>query len=103
MALCWPLSGDRTPENQGLLNALSGQDSAIVTEVPGTTRDVLREQIELNGIPVHLADTAGIRETSDRIEAEGVKRARQALESADIILLVEDVTASRGRPGCPGF
>jgi len=78
-----------------LLNALSGQDSAIVTEVPGTTRDVLREQIELNGIPVHLADTAGIRETSDRIEAEGVKRARQALESADIILLVEDVTASR--------
>ena len=78
-----------------LLNALSGQDSAIVTEVPGTTRDVLREQIELNGIPVHLADTAGIRETSDRIEAEGVKRARQALESADIILLVEDVTEPR--------
>ena len=77
-----------------LLNALSGQDSAIVTEIPGTTRDVLREQIELDGIPVHLADTAGIRETSDRIEAEGVRRARQALESADIVLLVEDVTAA---------
>jgi tRNA modification GTPase len=75
-----------------LLNALSGQDSAIVTEIPGTTRDVLREQIELDGIPVHLADTAGIRETSDRIEAEGVRRARLALESADLALLVEDVT-----------
>jgi tRNA modification GTPase len=82
-----------------LLNALSGQDSAIVTEIPGTTRDVLREQIELDGIPVHLADTAGIRETSDRIEAEGVKRARQALESADIVLLVEDVTAPHGGYG----
>ena len=74
-----------------LLNALSGQDSAIVTDIPGTTRDVLREQIDLDGIPVHVADTAGIRETEDRIEAEGVRRARQALQSADIVLLVEDV------------
>lgn len=73
-----------------LLNALSGQDSAIVTEIPGTTRDVLREQIDLEGIPVHLADTAGIRETSDLIEAEGVRRARQALESADIVLLITE-------------
>jgi tRNA modification GTPase len=73
-----------------LLNALSGQDSAIVTEIPGTTRDVLREQIDLDGIPVHVADTAGIRETSDLIEAEGIRRARQALESADIVLLITD-------------
>jgi len=73
-----------------LLNALSGQDSAIVTEIPGTTRDVLRELIDLDGIPVHVADTAGIRETDDLIEAEGVRRARQALESADLVLLVED-------------
>jgi tRNA modification GTPase len=80
-----------------LLNALSGQDSAIVTEIPGTTRDVLREQIELDGIPVHLADTAGIRETSDRIEAEGVRRARMAFETADLALLVEDVTAPCAR------
>jgi tRNA modification GTPase len=76
-----------------LLNALSGQDSAIVTDIPGTTRDVLREKIELDGIPVHLADTAGIRETSDRIEAEGVRRARMALASADIALLVEDASS----------
>ena len=75
-----------------LLNALSGQDSAIVTAIPGTTRDVLREQIDLDGIPVHVADTAGIRETSDLIEAEGVRRARQALESADIVLLMIDVS-----------
>jgi tRNA modification GTPase len=73
-----------------LLNALSGQDSAIVTDIPGTTRDVLREPIDLEGIPVHVADTAGIRETSDRIEAEGVRRARQTFASADIVLLVED-------------
>jgi tRNA modification GTPase len=77
-----------------LLNALSGQDSAIVTEIPGTTRDVLRETIDLEGIPVHVADTAGIRETSDVIEAEGVRRARQALQTADIVLLVEDVSAA---------
>jgi len=79
-----------------LLNALSGQESAIVTEIPGTTRDVLREQIEIDGIPVHLADTAGIRETTDRIEVEGVRRAREALESADIVLLVEDAGEAPG-------
>ena len=79
-----------------LLNALSGQDSAIVTAIPGTTRDVLREQIDLEGIPVHVADTAGIRETSDLIEAEGVRRARQALESADIVLLIIDVSNDAG-------
>jgi len=79
-----------------LLNVLSGQESAIVTDIPGTTRDVLREQIDLDGIPVHLADTAGIRETSDVIEAEGVRRARQALESADIVLMVLDASENSG-------
>jgi len=79
-----------------LLNALSGQESAIVTEIPGTTRDVLREQIDLDGIPVHVADTAGIRETSDVIEAEGIRRARQALGAADIVLLIRDATESAG-------
>lgn len=80
-----------------LLNALSGQDSAIVTAIPGTTRDVLREQIDIEGIPVHVADTAGIRETTDLIEAEGVRRARKALESADLVLLIRDA-ASASRP-----
>ncbi|MGH8033649.1 MAG: tRNA uridine-5-carboxymethylaminomethyl(34) synthesis GTPase MnmE [Lysobacterales bacterium] len=76
-----------------LLNALSGQDSAIVTGIPGTTRDVLREWIDLDGLPVHVADTAGIRETRDPIEMEGVKRAWLALEAADIVLLVIDVSS----------
>jgi len=94
------------PPNAGkssLLNALSGQDSAIVTEIPGTTRDVLRELIDLDGIPVHIADTAGIRETEDIIEAEGVRRARQALESADLILLLEDVSEAGDRAKAAGI
>jgi len=81
-----------------LLNALSGQDTAIVTDIPGTTRDVLREWIDLDGIPVHVTDTAGMREAVDVIEAEGVRRARQALESADLVLLVEDVTSAEAAP-----
>lgn len=76
-----------------LLNALSGEESAIVTEIPGTTRDVLREWIDLDGLPVRVADTAGIRETTDPIEMEGVRRARRELELADIVLLVVDVSA----------
>jgi tRNA modification GTPase len=73
-----------------LLNALAGRDTAIVTEIPGTTRDVLREHISLDGLPVHVADTAGIRESTDQVEAEGVRRAREALKSADLALLVID-------------
>jgi len=76
-----------------LLNALSGQDRAIVTEIAGTTRDLLRESIEMDGIPVHLVDTAGIRDTDDPIEAEGVRRAREALAAADLVLLVVDQVA----------
>ena len=75
-----------------LLNALAGRDSAIVTDTPGTTRDVLREYISLDGLPVHVADTAGIRESTDQVEAEGVRRARAALASADMVLLVVDST-----------
>ena len=74
------------------LNALAGRESAIVTDVPGTTRDVLREYISLDGLPVHVADTAGIRESADQVEAEGVRRARQALTTADMVLLVVDST-----------
>lgn len=73
-----------------LLNALSGRDSAIVTDIPGTTRDVLREQISLDGLPVHVADTAGIRDSVDQVEAEGVRRARAAFATADLVLLVMD-------------
>lgn len=73
-----------------LLNALTGRDSAIVTDVPGTTRDLVREQINMDGLPLHLIDTAGIRDTGDQVEAEGVRRARDSLREADLVLLVVD-------------
>ena len=75
-----------------LLNLLSGQEAAIVTEVAGTTRDVLREQIDVDGLAVELVDTAGIRNDPDRIEAEGIRRAREALASADAVLWIQDAT-----------
>ncbi len=77
-----------------LLNALAGRDSAIVTDIPGTTRDVLREYISLDGLPVHVSDTAGIRESTDLVEAEGVRRARATFMTADLVLLVIDSTQS---------
>jgi len=67
-----------------LLNLLSGQDAAIVTEVAGTTRDILREQIDIDGLAVELVDTAGLRENPDRVEEEGIRRARSALQSAEL-------------------
>lgn len=75
-----------------LLNLLSGQEAAIVTEVAGTTRDVLREQIDVDGLAVELVDTAGLRSDPDRIEAEGIRRAREALSGADAVLWIQDAT-----------
>jgi len=74
-----------------LLNQLAGQDSAIVTDIPGTTRDLLREHIQIDGMPLHIIDTAGIRETRDKVENEGVKRALQAMRTADRIIHLVDV------------
>lgn len=76
-----------------LMNALTGQSSAIVTQVPGTTRDVLREQIEIDGLPVHIIDTAGLRESGDVVEREGVRRAREQIARADHALWVFDGAA----------
>lgn len=73
-----------------LMNALTGQDSAIVTPTPGTTRDVLREQIDIDGLPVHIVDTAGLREANDDVEREGVRRARLEITRADHALWVFD-------------
>lgn len=77
-----------------LLNLLSGQDAAIVTEVAGTTRDILREQIEIDGLQVELIDTAGLRDNPDQIEAEGIRRAREAVKNADAILWIQDASAT---------
>ncbi len=76
-----------------LLNLLSGEESAIVTEIAGTTRDILRERIDIDGLAVELVDTAGIRENPGRIEAEGIRRARRALASADAVLWIQDASA----------
>ncbi len=75
-----------------LLNLLSGRDRAIISPQPGTTRDVLEVDFELHGIPVRLIDTAGLRESSDMIEQEGVKRARAAAQCADITIVMADAT-----------
>jgi len=81
------------PPNAGkssLLNRLAGYDAAIVTELPGTTRDLVREDILIDGMPVRVVDTAGLREAADRVEVEGIRRAREAMRKADMVLLVSD-------------
>jgi tRNA modification GTPase len=76
-----------------LLNRLVGTDRAIVTAIPGTTRDIVRETIEIGGLPVTLADTAGLRESSDVVESIGVERARRAAEASDVVLYLIDAAA----------
>ena len=75
-----------------LLNLLSGYDAAIVTDVAGTTRDILREQIVIDGLSVELVDTAGLRSDPDLIEAEGIRRAKEALGKADAALWIQDAS-----------
>ena len=73
-----------------LLNALAGNETAIVTDIAGTTRDVLHESINIDGIPLHLVDTAGLRESDDPVEKIGIEKAWQEIEKADIALLLKD-------------
>jgi len=75
-----------------LLNTLAGEDSAIVTNIPGTTRDVLKVEILVDGVPMNLSDTAGLRLSSDPVELEGISRAQQTIKNADHILLTIDAT-----------
>lgn len=75
-----------------LLNALAGQETAIVTDIAGTTRDVLRERINLDGMPLHIVDTAGLRESDDPVEKIGIERAWQEVHKADLIVLLVDDT-----------
>lgn len=89
------LTGPPNAGKSSLLNRLCNEDRAIVSTIPGTTRDVLSQMIDLDGLPVEIVDTAGIRDTEELIEAEGVRRALAARSDADIILHLLDSTASQ--------
>lgn len=84
------IAGAPNVGKSSLLNCLAGSDRAIVTAIPGTTRDVLRESVDVDGLPVEVLDTAGLRDTRDPVEAEGVRRAWCEIEAADLLLLVLD-------------
>lgn len=86
------LAGRPNAGKSSVLNALAGYEAAIVTQVPGTTRDLVREQLELDGLPLHIVDTAGLRDDAELVEAEGIRRAREQLLNADHALLVVDAT-----------
>ncbi len=84
------LAGEPNAGKSSLLNVLAQRDSAIVTDIAGTTRDVLKEQISLDGLALNIIDTAGLRQTDDPVEQEGVRRAWLEIESADLILYLVD-------------
>jgi tRNA modification GTPase len=88
------IAGRPNAGKSSLLNALSGRDSAIVTDIEGTTRDVLREQIHIDGMPLHIIDTAGLRDAPDRVEQIGIDRAWQEIKTADRILMLMDASHS---------
>ena len=84
------IAGRPNAGKSSLLNALSGKESAIVTDIEGTTRDVLSEQIHIDGMPLQIIETAGLRESSDRVEQIGIERAWQEISQADRVLLMVD-------------
>jgi tRNA modification GTPase len=87
------IAGKPNAGKSSLLNRLAGYSAAIVTDIPGTTRDILRERIHIDGMPLHILDTAGLRDETDVVEAEGIRRARDEMQKADRILYVVDATA----------
>lgn len=88
------IAGRPNAGKSSLLNALSGKDSAIVTDIAGTTRDVLREHIHIDGMPLHIIDTAGLREASDEVEKIGIERAWEEIKQADRVLFMVDGTTT---------
>src|SRR3990167_1388357 len=86
------IMGEPNVGKSSLLNCLVGKDVAIVTTIPGTTRDILRDTILLDGMPIHIIDTAGLRESDDLIEQEGIRRAYQEMQRADIVFYLEDAS-----------
>ncbi|MDN3715177.1 tRNA uridine-5-carboxymethylaminomethyl(34) synthesis GTPase MnmE [Vibrio breoganii] len=88
------IAGRPNAGKSSLLNALSGKESAIVTDIAGTTRDVLREHIHIDGMPLHIIDTAGLREASDEVEKIGIERAWEEIQQADRVLFMVDGTTT---------
>jgi len=86
------IAGRPNAGKSSLLNALSGKESAIVTDIAGTTRDVLTEQIHIDGMPLHIIDTAGLRDSDDKVEQIGIERAWQEIKQADRVLLMVDAS-----------
>ena len=91
------LAGRPNVGKSSLLNRLAGENVAIVTSVPGTTRDAIRQAIEIEGVPLHVIDTAGLRETKDEVEKMGIARTWAAIEKADAVLLVIDSSQSESQ------
>ena len=89
------IAGRPNAGKSSLLNALAGRETAIVTHIAGTTRDVLREHIHIDGMPLHIIDTAGLREASDEVERIGIQRAWDEIKQADRVLLVVDSTETQ--------
>ena len=90
------IAGRPNAGKSSLLNALSGKDTAIVTDIAGTTRDVLTEQIHIDGMPLHIIDTAGLRESTDKVEQIGIERAWKEIKKADRVLLMVDACKKHG-------
>lgn len=86
------LAGQPNVGKSSLLNRLSGEEVALVSEIPGTTRDVIRQAIQIGGVPLHIIDTAGLRESQDTIEQLGIARTRSTLQKADAILVLRDAS-----------
>jgi tRNA modification GTPase len=84
------LAGQPNVGKSSLLNRLAGEELAIVTEIPGTTRDAVRQTIQIEGVPMNIIDTAGLRDTADKVEAIGIARTWEAIARADVLLLVVD-------------
>ena len=86
------LAGQPNVGKSSLLNRLSGEDVALVSEIPGTTRDVIHQAIQIGGVPLHVVDTAGLRESRDAVEQMGIERTRSMLQKADVILILLDAS-----------
>lgn len=86
------IAGQPNVGKSSLLNRLSGDEVALVSDIPGTTRDIIRQEIQIRGVPLHILDTAGLRESVDMVESMGIERARQTMARADLLLLLLDAT-----------